>query len=156
MSQEAVASSSKVRLSHGGTNNFGGHDSSESATDDSSESNEDALSEETSGYSDDDDAQNDKIPTPSAEKEIEGDFECVLAASLLYVLLNELQSRLVQNIRVSDGISTTGMLSKDWDFNLEEREAEFRDDLREASGIGKKRKKVRLDPFICPDALLNS
>lgn len=34
------------------------------------------------------------------------------------------------------------MLSKDWDINIAEREAEFRDDLRAASGIGKRRRKV--------------
>lgn len=36
------------------------------------------------------------------------------------------------------------MLSKDWDINIEEREAEFRDDLRAASGVGKRRRKVCL------------
>jgi len=35
-------------------------------------------------------------------------------------------------------------LTKDWDFDIEEREAQFKDDLRAASGIGKKRKKVSL------------
>ena len=27
-----------------------------------------------------------------------------------------------------------------WDINLEEKEAEFRDDLRDASGVGRSRK----------------
>jgi len=31
-------------------------------------------------------------------------------------------------------------LTKDWDFSIEEKEAEFCDDLREASGIGQKHK----------------
>lgn len=35
------------------------------------------------------------------------------------------------------------MLNKMWDMDLEEREAEFKDDLREASGVGKMKKKVR-------------
>ena len=34
------------------------------------------------------------------------------------------------------------MLTKDWDFDIEEREAEFKEDLRAASGIGHKRRKV--------------
>jgi hypothetical protein len=51
-------------------------------------------------------------------------------------------SRLVKNIRSQDGPSTSSGLAKDWDFNIEERDAEFRDDLREASGIGRRRGKV--------------
>lgn len=34
------------------------------------------------------------------------------------------------------------MLSRDWDIDIAEKEAEFRDDLRAASGIGKRRRKV--------------
>ncbi|KAF8636092.1 hypothetical protein AX17_003797 [Amanita inopinata Kibby_2008] len=59
----------------------------------------------------------------NAEKEIEGDFD-----------------RLVESIRLRDA-SNAGVLTKDWDINIQEREAEFRDDLREASGIGRRRKK---------------
>ena len=55
-------------------------------------------------------------------------------------------SRLVQNIRLRDTSSNNGAsgsgLTKDWDFSIEEKEAEFRDVLREASGIGRKRKRV--------------
>jgi general transcription factor 3C polypeptide 3 (transcription factor C subunit 4) len=51
----------------------------------------------------------------------------------------------VENIRLVDGPSHTGVLGKEWDFNIEEKEAEFRDDLRAASGIGRKRKKVNWD-----------
>jgi general transcription factor 3C polypeptide 3 (transcription factor C subunit 4) len=51
-------------------------------------------------------------------------------------------SRLVETIRLTSGTSNTGMLNKDWDFNIEDKDAEFRDDLREASGIGRQRKKV--------------
>ena len=47
----------------------------------------------------------------------------------------------MQSIRFRDA-STAGVLAKDWDISIEEREAEFRDDLREASGIGRRRKKV--------------
>ncbi|KAF9459393.1 hypothetical protein BDZ94DRAFT_1199583 [Collybia nuda] len=32
-------------------------------------------------------------------------------------------------------------MTRDWDFNIEERDAEFRDDLREASGVGRRRRK---------------
>lgn len=49
-------------------------------------------------------------------------------------------SNLVQQIRHSDG-SSTGILTKAWDFN--EREAEFRDDLRQASGVGKRRGRTK-------------
>ncbi|KAK0189733.1 hypothetical protein F5146DRAFT_1103820 [Armillaria mellea] len=55
-----------------------------------------------------------------AEREIEGDFD-----------------RLVKNIQRSDAPG----LTKDWDFNIEDRDAEFRDDLRAASGIGRRHKK---------------
>ena len=33
-------------------------------------------------------------------------------------------------------------MTKDWDFSIGEKEGEFLDDLREASGIGRKRKRV--------------
>ncbi|RDX56401.1 TPR-like protein [Lentinus brumalis] len=59
-----------------------------------------------------------------AEAAIEGDFD-----------------RLIQNIREAGDGSSSGMLNKMWDINLEEREAEFRDDLRAASGVGKSKKK---------------
>ncbi|KAF8060194.1 hypothetical protein FPV67DRAFT_1513697 [Lyophyllum atratum] len=59
-----------------------------------------------------------------AEEEIEGDFD-----------------RLVENIRSRDDPSTSAGLTKDWDFSIEEKNAEFRDDLREASGVGRRRKK---------------
>jgi hypothetical protein len=53
-------------------------------------------------------------------------------------------SRLVQNIRLADDSSTVGVLGKEWDLSIEEQEVEFRDDLRAASGIGKRRQKVQL------------
>ncbi|KZT05046.1 TPR-like protein [Laetiporus sulphureus 93-53] len=62
----------------------------------------------------------------NAEVEIEGDFD-----------------RLVQSIRGADGGSSTGILSRMWNVNLEEKEAEFRDDLREASGVGRRKVKKR-------------
>ncbi|CDO69335.1 hypothetical protein BN946_scf184746.g16 [Trametes cinnabarina] len=58
------------------------------------------------------------------EAAIEGDFD-----------------RLIQNIREAGDGSSSGMLSKMWDINLEEREAEFKDDLRAASGVGRTKKK---------------
>ena len=51
-------------------------------------------------------------------------------------------SRLVRNIRLADDTSTVGVLGKEWDLNIGEQEVEFRDDLRAASGIGKRRRKV--------------
>lgn len=51
---------------------------------------------------------------------------------------------MIQGIRGHDAASGSAILSKDWDFNFAaERDAEFRDDLREASGVGRKKKKVR-------------
>ncbi|KAI0269808.1 TPR-like protein [Gloeopeniophorella convolvens] len=52
-------------------------------------------------------------------------------------------SRLVQNIRLADDSSSVGVLGKEWDLNIEEQETEFLDDLRAASGIGKRRHKHR-------------
>lgn len=69
--------------------------------------------------------------------------ECL--SSLFFVLkVSNVYSRLVKKIRLRDGSTSnnTGLLTKDWDFNIEEREAEFKDDLRAASGIGHKKRKV--------------
>lgn len=64
------------------------------------------------------------------------------------LLRSRRNSRLIVNIRDSDGASGSGMMTKDWDFNIEEKDAEFRDDLRAASGIGRRRRKVcRLSSF---------
>jgi general transcription factor 3C polypeptide 3 (transcription factor C subunit 4) len=49
----------------------------------------------------------------------------------------------VKNIRLQDGASSSAnLLTKEWDFNIAERDAEFKDDLRAASGIGRTRNKV--------------
>ena len=83
----------------------------------------------------------------SAEMEIEGDFEYVWIFLFLLCLIadeSSADSRLVENIRLTDGVSHSGMLGKVWDLSIEENEAEFRDDLRAASGIGRKRKKVNV------------
>ncbi|KAF9011799.1 hypothetical protein BDQ17DRAFT_1420213 [Cyathus striatus] len=96
-----------------------------SGSEDSDDFDDEEGSEEESG----DDEQLCREET-QAEKEIEGDFD-----------------RLVKNIRLGDASSAStsnssgGLLAKDWDFNIAEKEAEFRDDLREASGIGRKRRK---------------
>ncbi|KAI0372638.1 TPR-like protein [Pilatotrama ljubarskyi] len=58
------------------------------------------------------------------EAAIEGDFD-----------------RLIQNIRDAGDGTSSGMLNKMWDMNLEEQEAEFKDDLRAASGVGRAKKK---------------
>ncbi|KAL7280359.1 hypothetical protein ACG7TL_005282 [Trametes sanguinea] len=65
------------------------------------------------------------------EAAIEGDFD-----------------RLIQNIREAGDGTSSGMLSKMWDINLEEREAEFREDLRAASGVGRAKRKevIRIEP----------
>ncbi|KAJ7064882.1 hypothetical protein C8F01DRAFT_778362 [Mycena amicta] len=51
-----------------------------------------------------------------------------------------LKATLIDSIKLQQGPST-GLLSKEWDFNVQEQEAQFRDDLRAASGIGKRRNK---------------
>jgi general transcription factor 3C polypeptide 3 (transcription factor C subunit 4) len=73
----------------------------------------------------------------TVELEIEDDFEqvCFRAPS---VILKCFLSRLVQRIRGAEGSPATDLLSKDWDFNLQEKVAEFRDDLKAASGIGRR------------------
>lgn len=52
-------------------------------------------------------------------------------------------NRLVSNIRMTDDVSNAAMLHREWDFNIAQQDAEFRDDLREASGIGKKKGRKR-------------
>ncbi|OJA08708.1 hypothetical protein AZE42_08889 [Rhizopogon vesiculosus] len=52
-------------------------------------------------------------------------------------------NRLVSNIRMTDDVSNASMLHREWDFNIAQQDAEFRDDLREASGIGRKKGKKR-------------
>ncbi|KAJ4480918.1 hypothetical protein J3R30DRAFT_3462311 [Lentinula aciculospora] len=73
--------------------------------------------EETS----DDEGQGIEVPIDAAvaENEIEGDFH-----------------RLVQDIRQRNDPS----LAKDWDINIRDEEQAFKDDLRAASGVGKRRK----------------
>ena len=62
-----------------------------------------------------------------------------------WLKLISIHSRIIQGIRGQDAASGAAVLSKDWDFNfVAEKEAEFRDDLREASGVGRKKKKVRV------------
>ncbi|KAL0945283.1 hypothetical protein HGRIS_000791 [Hohenbuehelia grisea] len=92
----------------------GSDDSETSSSEDSDEENE-ADEGGLAPLSADDEA---------VENEMENDFD-----------------RLVQNIRTGDASSGSGSLTKDWDFNIREQEAEFRDDLRAASGIGRKRVK---------------
>ncbi|KAF9526180.1 hypothetical protein CPB83DRAFT_896331 [Crepidotus variabilis] len=88
------------------------------------ESGDDEDSEESSQESDEQENEEPLIlDQEDAEKEIEGDFE-----------------RLVKKIRLQDDSSTSSnLLAKDWDFNVEEKDAEFKDDLRAASGVGKRR-----------------
>ncbi|KAF9450761.1 TPR-like protein, partial [Macrolepiota fuliginosa MF-IS2] len=85
------------------------------------------LSEDAESDEGEESEEEEDLPTleeANAEREIEGDFD-----------------RLIQNIRENEGGGGSSMLSRDWDINIAEREAEFRDDLRAASGIGKRRRK---------------
>ena len=65
--------------------------------------------------------------------------EWVLAIFLLTeILITNVCSRLVKKIRLRDGSTSnsTGLLTKDWDLDILNKErAEFKDDLRAASGI---------------------
>ena len=81
-----------------------------------------------------------------AEHEIEGDFEWVISNLCFRNGILNVCSSLVKKIRLRDGSTSnnTGLLTKDWDFDIEKREAEFKDDLRAASGIGHKRRKVSI------------
>ncbi|KIJ97070.1 hypothetical protein K443DRAFT_10140 [Laccaria amethystina LaAM-08-1] len=104
----------------------------EGVSDKDSDGSEPNLEEDAEG--EEDEENQDDAPNPEetyAEKEIEGDFEC--------------SSRTEHNLRLRDTSSNNGAsgseLTKHWDFSIEEKEAEFRDDLREASGIGRKRKR---------------
>ncbi|SRR6266403_1301832 len=89
------------------------------------------------------DEEQENIELPGAELRIEGDFKCATPFLHPYRCINMIivSSRLVQNIRLADS-STFGVLGKEWDLNIGEQEVEFRDDLRAASGIGKRRRKV--------------
>jgi general transcription factor 3C polypeptide 3 (transcription factor C subunit 4) len=49
-------------------------------------------------------------------------------------------SVLVQNIRQSNGADSLSIPNHMWDFNLAAHEEEFREDLKEASGVGKRGK----------------
>jgi general transcription factor 3C polypeptide 3 (transcription factor C subunit 4) len=48
----------------------------------------------------------------------------------------------IQILTLSFCSNDSGLLAKGWDFDIEERKAEFKDDLRAASGIGRKKSKV--------------
>jgi hypothetical protein len=69
-------------------------------------------------------------------------MQCPSFAHHRYVNAIIVSSRLVRNIRLADDSSSVGVLGKEWDLNIGEQEVEFRDDLRAASGIGKRRRKV--------------
>ncbi|KNZ78575.1 Transcription factor tau subunit sfc4, partial [Termitomyces sp. J132] len=92
------------------------------STEDSSNDEDDPNDSEE----DESDAEQDRADggDSGAEEEIEGDFD-----------------RLVKNIRSKDDFSAGAGLAKDWDFNIEEKDAEFLDDLREASGVGRRKRK---------------
>ncbi|GBE87309.1 TPR-like protein [Sparassis crispa] len=99
------------------------------SSDDEYEAAEDDGSEEEESESEEDETTSGRAETLSlgdslAEVRIEGDFD-----------------RLVQNIRKAGDGSSSGMLGKDWDLNIEEKEAEFLSDLRAASGVGRTKKK---------------
>lgn len=90
------------------------------------ESDEDEESDEES------DTDN-RPPSPLIESQIEGDFH-----------------RLINTIRIADGTPGMGMLSRIWDLKLEEKSSDWRDDLREATGIGRRKIKKKRDRRVGP------
>ncbi|KAF4563013.1 transcription factor TFIIIC subunit tfc4 [Pleurotus pulmonarius] len=93
--------------------------------DDESSSVEPTSSEADDSSENDDDEEEAPISNEDAAAQIaiENDFD-----------------RLVQNVRSNERSQSLG-LSKEWDFAIEDQDAEFKDDLRAASGIGRPRRK---------------
>ncbi|KAJ7033739.1 hypothetical protein C8F04DRAFT_614968 [Mycena alexandri] len=81
------------------------------------------ASDSEEAESDNGDEKDTELQNLNVEMEIEGEFD-----------------RLINYIRINEGTSS-GLLSKDWDFHVQDQDAQFKDDLRIASGIGKRRKK---------------
>jgi hypothetical protein len=73
-----------------------------------------------------------------------------------YLRMLRLGSVLVQNIRQSNGADSLSIPNHMWDFNLAAHEEEFREDLKEASGVGKRGKgrgkRVRTPSISCIDS----
>ena len=104
-------------------------------------------SEQESADSESEDEQ-EQIQLQPAENEIEGDFEyvCSLCWLLIVTMLNRLPpflqySRLIDSIRKSNGQQGSGVLSQAWDLSVNDDEDDWRDELRGASGIGRRKKK---------------
>ncbi|KAJ7512667.1 TPR-like protein [Mycena galericulata] len=102
----------------------------------------DSSPEQPSDSEEQSESGDEKGPLPqelNAETQIEDDFEHVLPFPLQIVKLTP-TSRLINNIKLTEGTSG-GLLAKDWDFGAQDQDAQFKDDLRLASGIGKRRRK---------------
>lgn len=87
--------------------------------------------------------EQEQVQLQPVENEIEGDFECVyslLIESILNAPLRFLHSRLIDSIRNSDNQQGSGVLSQAWDLSVND-EDDWRDELREASGVGRRKKK---------------
>lgn len=101
-------------------------------------------SDEGFGYNGSGDEQ-EQIQLHPAENEIEGDFECVSFSPSVESIMNTLwyfllRSRLIDSIRKTDGQQGAGVLSQAWDLSVND-EDDWRDELREASGVGRRKKK---------------
>jgi hypothetical protein len=59
-----------------------------------------------------------------------------------FIALIVASSRLVDGIRHQ---TNTNLLSKDWDISIQEKDSEFKDDLRGVSGIGRRKAVSRID-----------
>ncbi|KAG2040882.1 TPR-like protein [Suillus americanus] len=93
-----------------------------------------SLVESESDYADD---------SESDDEEKESEAEDIELPQGVQAEIDTDFNRLVSNIRMTDDVSNAAMLHREWDFNIAQQDAEFRDDLREASGIGKKKGRKR-------------
>ena len=118
-------------------------------------------SEEETENSESEDGQ-DKTQLQPAENEIEGDFEYVRSLRWLLMppTLNRFPrflqySRLIDSIRKSNGQQGSGLLSQAWDLSVNDDEDDWRDELRGASGIGRRKKKGVCASNFLPRVLFN-
>ncbi|KAI6031287.1 hypothetical protein BKA83DRAFT_4198140 [Pisolithus microcarpus] len=89
-----------------------------------------------------DGSETSRLDSPSDDVDTEEDiYEDAIPAPAEAALENDFE-RLVKDIQTSDGVSSASVLQREWDFRVADEDT-FRDDLREASGIGKRKKRKR-------------
>ncbi|KAJ6468532.1 TPR-like protein [Mycena vitilis] len=124
----------------------------EDNSDDDDPSESDASQEESASDSgsDSDYEQPQEDVKPPISVKIEshagGEFECAPYSALFCSSLSA--RRLVKSIRLDEGAASTGILAKEWDFAICDS-SEYREDLRSAAGIGRRRLKCdRKGPYL--------